>query len=232
MEIIIFGKHATNVYRVSPRNEEYTLMTIESDNGAYNHTLVVDTRLVDELRNYSWHQHEESKSVFVTNMTIPTRKRMQYFGVFEEETPVVLLHRFIAMFSRIPNVTGCKTIDHINREPLDNRIKNLRWAVPIREKTERRCDAIQLPADIGVTELPKYCTWRDNQKGVSFFCIKRHPALKDGYRTSSKSKAVSNQKKFEQALEILKQLNQEIDSDPDKELRGILHTEFRQLVAL
>lgn len=57
------------------------------------------------------------------------------------------------------------TIDHINRDKLDNRRENLRLASMSlqntnRDKSDRRCDAIDLPIGINQKDIPKYVTYR------------------------------------------------------------------------
>lgn len=44
-------------------------------------------------------------------------------GIYKQE----YLHRLVAE-SFIPNTDGKPTVDHINRDKLDNRVENLRWA--------------------------------------------------------------------------------------------------------
>lgn len=49
---------------------------------------------------------------------------------------VALVHRIVAL-AFIPNPDNKPTVDHINRNPSDNRISNLRWATRIEQALNR-----------------------------------------------------------------------------------------------
>jgi hypothetical protein len=108
-----------------------------------------------------------------------------------------------------------KTVDHINRDKLDNRRDNLRFAnMSIqnenRDKAARRCDAkTELPDWLG--ELPKYVQYRQeiydktNNMMRDFFVI-NHPSL-DKICESSKSMNIHLKDKFKATKLKLELLN-------------------------
>ena len=108
-----------------------------------------------------------------------------------------------------------KTVDHINRDKLDNRRDNLRFATMSiqnenRDKTARRCDAkTELPD--WLDELPKYVQYRQeiydksNNMMRDFFVIS-HPSL-DKVWESSKSMNIHLKDKFKATKLKLELLN-------------------------
>ena len=135
------------------------------------------------------------------------------------------------------NGRGTKNIsvDHIDRDPLNNTLENLRIASDETQqqnkkgslagtKRERKHNAIDLP--IGITQdiMRKYVVYyhewldKDKTKEREFFKVESHPKLKDVW-FSSKSNKVSIQEKLNQANKVVDDL--ENDIQPIKESSNV-----------
>jgi DNA-binding ferritin-like protein (Dps family) len=90
------------------------------------------------------------------------------------------MHKLISKLAKIPNYENADlSVDHINREKLDNRIKNLRMATQGQQNSNRDTRSDKKPPcqeliNIGVLELPKYVRWDNTEKK---FIIEKHPQL-------------------------------------------------------
>ena len=122
---------------------------------------------------------------------------------------VYYLHQLI-MDVHDENLTNFeKTVDHINRDKLDNRQNNLRLVnMSIqnanRDKATRRCDAIDLPEGIKQEDIPKHIVYRkeilDKNTGKfrEYFYTCNHPNFSDNW-SSSKSQKINIKEKLKQA---------------------------------
>ena len=123
------------------------------------------------------------------------------------------------------------SVDHIDRDPLNNTLENLRIASDETQqqnkkgslagtKRERKHNAIDLPSGITQDMMRKYVVYyhewldKDKTKEREFFKVESHPKLKDVW-FSSKSNKVSIQEKLNQANKVVDDL--ENDIQPIKE---------------
>ena len=138
-----------------------------------------------------------------------------YVGVHYGNT-IYYMHQIILDYYSHGNKK--ESIDHINKNNLDNRLQNLKINVQPQQitntdKRARNFNAKSLPDGLQQSDLPKYVVYYKEKRGKNsasyreFFRIEKHPSQNGKRWQTSKSNAVSIFDKLEQAKEKINELN-------------------------
>lgn len=189
----------------------------KDDKGLYiemfskNGSFYFDYDILETVLKYTWNLQPNNKS-----------KKLVYYVRTNINKTTVQLHQLIMNHYLNDSVL---TVDHIDRNPLNNRKYNLRLVDYSDQrkntnKASRRKDAVPLPE--GINELPKYVGYtkhynKQRKREEEYFFIKRHPSGKRFQSTISPK--VSIQEKLHKTLEKLEELNKATHSNCGKALK-------------
>jgi hypothetical protein len=223
-------------------NEDTTTMNLKTQN--YNVTTVVDTKYVKYLELFNWSKLNTKDGFYITARVnaIANRVCVKPLNLPFENRQPILLHRLIAFIANLPHPEGHDTVDHIDRETLDNREANLRWASQTQQnqntdKRTRKVGARELPQDIQ-GPLPKYVTWNVSTETTKagkvlerkFFRIEKHPAQNGKTWTTTKKASVNNEDKLKEARAKLVELDALLE--PEDGSRDVLFQEYQKIISV
>ena len=132
---------------------------------------------------------------------------------YNNKQKVYYLHQLILDVHNEDLTSFEKTVDHINRDKLDNRRQNLRLVdMSIqntnRDKSSRRKDACELPNELDQKNIPKYVVYRkefidkEKKKFREYFYICNHPNMEKRWETSKSSNFSIHEKLHQAKLKI------------------------------
>jgi hypothetical protein len=200
--------------------------------GLSGHVFSVDTYSAtehsqsDSVDTYSATEHSQSDSVDTYSATEHSQSdSVDTYSATEHSQSEYYVDTCGATENSVPDGTEF-SVDHINRDPLDNRLQNLRWATQSEQnqntdKRKRQCTARELPTGIQQSDIPKWVNYNVEtivqSSGQSynrcFFRIEKHPRLSKW--TSTKSVEATPQEKLAQTYHYMMKMGESFESIPE-----------------
>lgn len=193
-----------------------------------DYTFIFDKEDFDKVKQKNW--YKISSGYIASNITLENGERKQ-----------LLLHNFVLNRITFPGKGATESVDHINRNPLDNRKENLR----IVSQTEQNLNQKKKPRNI--VELPENCGIEPNEIPRHVWYIKPNGHHGDRFaielktekivwKTSS-SKKISLKEKLNQAKEKIQEFyNQYPYLNPDMNENILkaqeLNKSFQEIIVL
>ena len=186
---------------------------------------VIDFEDTGMVSNYSWHKCSE----YISSSHYHEGSKKEIF-----------LHNFVMNKLTFEGRGQKETVDHINRNPLDNRKCNLRIVNQTQQNLNQRKKSrrVTLPPNykLNSNDLPKHITYvpaRGNHGDG--FCVEFRVHSKRIYNPYIRSKVLTIEEKLEKINVLLQkgyELYPEFNPDYEKELRDKLDNEYQQIIAL
>ena len=188
------NKEKNPYWLVEENDKKYYIMFCEK-----NTLFKFSLESLDKIKNITW---------FNTNNGYIAYRKSGYNNIY--------LHQHLMDYHG--NGKGQLSVDHINRDKLDNRLENLRITTQSiqnsnQDKRKRKCNARKLPKELENIILPKYVNYNKEEykpnKFREYFRIEKHPKLKKIW-SSSKSIKLNILDKLKQTKEKLYQIENDI----------------------
>lgn len=163
----IFGKKILNSYIIFEDKNHHKYIRMKANKNGEEVFIFFDEDDLNKVIEITWY--------VTTNGYVQGKK----------DKNNLYLHHLVMNFKGSGRGFQEKSIDHINRNPLDNRKANLRLATTKEQqenskgriegtKRERQRTAIKLPDEIEQSQLPIYVSYR-KEKYKEYFVIEEHP---------------------------------------------------------
>ncbi len=180
---------------VTYNDKQYIVGTITSNKGLVK--FIFDKEFEEKVKGMSW---------FVTSSGYIS----SHHSIEKHIRGQLLLHRFILDVPYFPGKGAKETVDHINRNPLDNRKENLRIVSQTEQNLNQKKkprNNVQLPETSGITpdDIPRH-VWYIKANGAHGDRFAIEFKTENLVWKSSSSKKLSLQEKLTQAKQKLEEL--------------------------